>query len=237
MNKTTRLIGLGAWLCLAAASAGAENVTTSSTWDGLVEVKPKHMDAAFLMPGADFRPYRKLMVDPTTVAFRKDWMKRVNDTASLSQRITQEDAEKIAASARENFTEVYTEAFRKAGYEIVNTPGADVLRVRAGVIDLYIAAPDTPSSGRTRTYTMEAGEATLFLEARDSSSGALLGRALDKRATRNTGRLMITNQVTNLSEFRTLFRQWADISVKGLENLRALSPVPEDLKPGQKLER
>jgi hypothetical protein len=234
MNKI-RVIWPALWMCLAAASAGAEDVVASATWDGLIEVKPRRMDAAFLMPGADFRPYQKLMLDPATVAFRKDWMKRVNTGTRLSQRVSQEDAEKIAAAARDNFTEVFTEAFRKAGYEIVTAPGVDVLRVRAGVIDLYIAAPDTQSSGRSRTYTMEAGEATLFLEVRDSSSGALLGRALDQRATRNTGNLTVANQATNLGDFRALFRKWADISVKGLDNLRELSPVPEELKPGQKL--
>ena len=223
------------WACLLAASAGAQALPATTAWDGLVQVKPKHFDAAFLMPGADFRPYHKLMLDPATVAFRKDWMKRVNTATRLSGRITQGDAEKIAATARDIFTDVFTEAFRKAGYEIVTAPGVDVLRVRAGVVDLYIAAPDTQSSGRSRTYTMEAGEATLFLEVRDSSSGALLGRVLDQRATRNTGSLRVTNQVTNLSDFRVLFRKWADISVKGLDNLRKLSPVPEKLKPGQEL--
>jgi hypothetical protein len=232
-NRTAILPGL--WLCLVAASAGAQDVTTTTTWDGLVEVKPKRMDAAFLMPGADFRPYKKLMLDPAAVAFRKDWMKNVNRSTPLSRRITQEDAEKIAAAARDNFSEVFTEAFRDAGYQIVTAPGADVLRVRPGIIDLYIAAPDKQGAARSRTYTMEAGEATLFLEVRDSSSGALLGRAVDQRATRNTGSLTVTNQVTNRSDFRALFRKWADISVKGLKTLRELSPVPKDLKPGQKL--
>ena len=103
------------------------------------------------------------------------------------------------------------------------------------MIDLHIVAPDNMSSGRSRTYTMESGYATLFLEARDSMTGALLGRALDKRETRNTGRVQISNSVTNLSDFKALFRQWADISIKGFNELRELSPVPEDLKPGQKL--
>jgi hypothetical protein len=114
-------------------------------------------------------------------------------------------------------------------------PGADVLQVRAGIVDLYLAAPDSRQSGRGRTFTLEAGEATLFLEARDSTSGALLGRGLDRRKTRNTGRLMIANRATNRAEFRLLFQQWADIVVAGLANLREISPVPEDLKPGQKL--
>ena len=235
--KDRAAIWAGLWMCLAAASASSQALPASTTWDGLVEVKPKQMDAAYLMPGADFRPYRKVMLDPAAISFRKDWMKNVNRSTPLSQRITQEDAEKIAAAARDNFTEVFTEAFRKAGYEIVTAPAADVLRLRPGIIDLYIAAPDKQSAARSRTYTMEAGEATLFLEVRDASSGALLGRVLDQRATRNTGSLKVTNQVTNLSDFRVLFRKWADISVKGLDNLRKLSPVPENLKPGQKLKQ
>ena len=83
---------------------------------------------------------------------------------------------------------------------------------------------------------MEAGEATLFIELLDSTTGALLGRALDRRATRSTGRASVSNSVTNLSDFRVLFKQWAEICVKGFEDLRAMSPVPEDLKPGQKLQ-
>jgi len=34
------------------------------------------------------------------------------------------------------------------------------------------------------------------------ATGALLGCAIDQRATRNTGRLTIANQITNTSKFR-----------------------------------
>ena len=226
--------GFGAALCLVACAAIAQD---SGHWDGLVEVKPKRLDAAFLLPGADFRPYTKLMIDPVEVAFQKDWVKNYNrDAATLSQRLTQEDVDRTSKAARDAFTEVFSEAYQKAGLDVVTAPGPDVLRVRPGVVDLYITAPDNLSSGRSRTYTMESGQATLFVELRDSTTGALLGRALDKRATRNTGRVQISNSVTNLADFKALFRQWADISVKGFKDLRAMSPVPEDLKPGQKLE-
>jgi hypothetical protein len=209
----------------------------ADNWDGLVQVKPKRVDAAYLLPGADFRPYTKLMIDPVEVAFQKDWAKNYNrDATTLSQRLTQEDIDRISKAARDNFTEVFTEEYKKAGLEIVTTPGPDVLRVRPGVVNLYITAPDTMASGRSRTFTTEAGQATLFLEVRDSTSGALLGRALDQRATRNTGRVQISNSVTNLSDFRVLFKQWADISIKGFQELREMSPVPADLKAGQKLQ-
>jgi hypothetical protein len=226
--------GFGAALCLMACAAIAQD---SGNWDGLVEVKPKRLDAAFLLPGADFRPYKKVMLDPVEVAFTKDFVRDYNrDAATMSQRLDQQDIDRITQAARDGFTEVFTEEFGKAGLELVTAPGPDVLRLRPGVIDLYVTAPDNMTSGRSRTYTMESGHATLFLEVRDSSSGALLGRALDKRATRNTGRVQISNSVTNLSDFKALFRQWADISIKGFNDLRAMSPVPTDLKPGQKLE-
>ena len=111
-----------------------------------------------------------------------------------------------------------------------------MLRLRPGVIDLYIAAPDKMSSRFSQTYTVEAGEATLFLEALDSTTGALLGRALDRRATRSSGRVSVSSSVKNRADFKALFKQWADIGVKGFEDLRAMSPVPQDLKPGQKLQ-
>ena len=222
-----------ACLGLCAAGAAAQDATIGADWEGLVAVTPKRFDSAALLPGADFRPYRKLLLEPATVAFRKDWMRHHNRVGA--ERIDANDAGKIAASLRENFTEVFTEAFRQAGYQIVDAPAADVLRVRAGIVDLYLAAPETEPIGRTRSYALEAGEATLFLEARDSMSGALLGRALDQRKTRSTDRLMIANEVTNRAEFRRLFQQWAEIVVGGLDNLREISPIPADLKPGQKL--
>jgi len=123
--------------------------------------------------------------------------------------------------------------FGKGGYTIVTEPGEDVLRVRSAVIDLYVNAPDTMSAGRSRSYTAEAGEATLVLELRDSVTNALLGRVLDRRETR--GMPGISNSVTNLAEFRDLARQWAGISVKGLNSLKSHSPIPDPLKPGQKL--
>jgi hypothetical protein len=218
-------------LCVPAIAAEAP-----ASWDGLIEVKAKRMDAAYLLPGADFRPYTKVMLDPAEVAFRKDWMKEMNQSMTgVSRDVTQQDAERIAAAARSNFGEVFAEAFTKGGYQVVTEPASDVLRLRGGVVNLYINAPDTMSAGRTRTYTMEAGEATLVLEARDSTTGALLGRVLDRRETRDSVGLQVTSSVTNLADFRALFRRWADICVKGLGELKAQSPVPVDLKPKQKL--
>jgi hypothetical protein len=234
MKKATWLVGL---MALTAFNAVLAAEQAPESWDGLVEVKSKRMDAAFLMPGADFRSYSKVMIDPTQVAFQKDWMKTINQQhRSVSGRVTDADAAKILEAARTNFDDVFAEGFTKAGYEVVKTPGPDVLRVSTAVVNLYVNAPDTMQAGRSRSYTTEAGEATLILEARDSVTGALLGRVLDRRETQQSGTLQMSNSVTNLADFRSLCRTWASISAKGLTTLKQLSPIPTTLTPKQKLD-
>jgi hypothetical protein len=213
-------------------SAIAEDAPT--TWDGLVEVKPRKMEAAYVLPGADFRPYTKVMLDPVEVAFRKDWMQNMNQNTPLASQVTDRDAQKILDAARSNFDDIFQEAFTKAGYQVVTTAAPDVLRIRTGLLNLYVNAPDVSAPGRSRTFTANAGEATLFIEVRDSVSVALMGRVVDRRQTRDTGMQMATS-VSNLSDFRTLFKHWATIAANGVGELKSMSPVPADLKPGQKL--
>lgn len=224
-----------ATILLSATFGAAVADDLPESWDGLVEVKAKKMDAAYLLPGADFRPYTKVIVDPTQVAFRKDWIRSQNDRRDLSRKVSQEDADKILAAARSNFDDVFAEAFTKAGYAVVTAPGPDVLRISTAVVNLYVNAPDIMAAGRSYSFTTEAGEATLIIETRDSQTGALMGRVLDRRETRGTSTLQMTTSATNVSEFRSLFKQWAGIAVKGMDELKAHSPVPEDLKPKQKL--
>ena len=218
----------------AVAAMGADK--TPDTWDGLVEVKSKKLDTAYLAPGADFRPYTKLLVDPTQAAFRKDWMKNMNNRRDLSRKVDDEMAMDILEAARTNFADVFGEAFGKAGYTIVTAPGADVLRISPSVTNLYVNAPDLMTTGRSTTYSANAGEATMILELRDSITGAMLGRVVDRRETRESIGLQQANRVTNTSDFRALFKTWADISVKGLGTLKSLSPIPETLAPGQRLD-
>ena len=244
MSTATHLSRLTATLMLVVAAAlpvhaakntAGETASGAESWDGLVQVRPKRFDAAYVAPGADFRPYRKLMVEPTQVAFRKDWLKNMNDTRSGMRRVTAEDAKEILEAARTNFADVFADQFRKAGYEVVTTPGPDVLRVSPGIINLYVNAPDTMEPGRSRTFTANAGEATLALELRDSVSNALLARVLDRRETRESVGLQRATSVSNVADFRVLFRSWAGVCLKALKAVKEASPIPETLTPGQKL--
>ena len=45
----------------------------------------------------------------------------------------------------------------------------------------------------------------------------------------------MASNATNLYEFRQMFSVWAGICVNALTELKAVSPVPKDLKPMQRL--
>ena len=108
----------------------------------------------------------------------------------------------------------------------MTAPGPDVLLIRTAVIDLDIAAPDVDTAGRTRTYAKEAGEATLAIEARDSMSGAIIARGVDKRDVGDSAFMIQRTSVSNRADFENVFRRWADMSVEALGNLRAIGAKP-----------
>ena len=105
-----------------------------------------------------------------------------------------------------------------------------------GVLNLYVNEPDVMTAGRSRSYTANAGEATMVLELRDSRTNALLGRVVDQRQTHESAGMQMSNSVTNRADFRMLFKSWATACVKGLEMLKSLSPLPATLKKGQKVD-
>jgi hypothetical protein len=205
--------------------------------DSLVKIKAKKVDQAYLLPGTDFSAYKKVMIVPSEVAFQKNWLRDMkNQAMSLSHRITDKDAQKILEAARSGFDEIWAEAFKEAGYEVVTSPGDGVLKLMPGVFDLYINAPDVPTASRSKSYTVEAGEAGLNLEVRDSVSGTLLGRVVDKRtAGTDMGRMQWTTSVSNRSDFNQLFKRWAKLAATGLAELAKASPLPDTLQPNQKL--
>ena len=228
VNRWSRIIPLLAFFGIASFASGQ----TPESPDGLVKVTPRRMELAWLRPGADFRPYTKVIVDKTQVAFQPDWRKDYNLNASLGNWVSQEQADKIMAAAQTNFDEIFRNAFRKAGYEVVTAPGPDVLRVISGIEDLVVNAPlglDGPTS-----WIISAGQAVLIVEVRDSTTNALLGRVADRRETQYLGR-QIASTTTNLYDFRLLFNLWAGICTDALGELKSASPIPKDLKANHRL--
>ena len=211
----------------AMASAGRPALAAKppTEWDGLVKVKAKKFQLVYLRPGADFRTYAKVMLDPTEIAFEKNWKRDYNSSSvGISNRLTDEDLARMADEGRKSAAKILQKAYADGGYPVVSEPAADALRVRTALVDITVSAPDLDTAMNVRTYTRDAGGATLVVEARDSMTGALMGRAVDSR-TVDDFTMEWRTRVSNRADFQQQMKTWAKNSVNGLNELKALSPI------------
>jgi hypothetical protein len=220
------------WGVIVATLAGVSGCASKPaipdvTEDGLARVDIRGVYAAYRRPGADLNKYRKVMLDPVQVAFDPDWdPKRTGSNLPLSA----EDRERIRRELAELFTEVFSKELTKdGGPPLVTSAGSDVLRLSTALADVYVNAPDTNEPGRSRTYVMSAGSATLVAEVRDSESGAIIGRLFDRREA-GTGMLQWSGSAQNSAEARRMLTRWAQLLRERFDAVRS-APAPA-VKPG-----
>jgi hypothetical protein len=224
--KHSLKVALAGLLIVSAPLADAQKKQPPTEWDGLQKVATKKFDLAYLLPGADFKAYTKVMIDPSEAAFRKNWQKDHNNaTRALDMRITDDEAREMLAAVQKAFDEIITQTYRDNGYEVVTTPAPDVMRLRTAVFNIDVDAPDQMTASRTRTYSSEAGRASLMVEVRDSMSGAVLARGIDSRDVGDMGFTVRRSRVSNRADFERVFRTWAQMSVDGLATLKAMPPI------------
>lgn len=202
-------------------------VQMPTNWDGLVEVKSKKLAYVYLLPNEDFRPYSKVQLDPVEIATQKTWLRDFNRTADISRQISESDVKTALTKVASQFDKDVAQEFTNAGYAVATAPAADVLRVSIALVNVTVAAPDT---GIGRTFSADAGQATLILEARDSLTNQLLGRAVDEQLAGNEGPMLRTAS-SNQADFEDLVKTWTKISAKGLTELKTLSPVNTSAMP------
>lgn len=193
------------------------SVAAPPGYDGLVSVQSRNLDQLYVRPNADMARYQKVMIDPVTVEFSKEWDKSVNDTRYVT-RVRPEDARRIAEETTGNVGGILADALRTRGYEIVTAPGPGVLRLSPHVTELYVNAPDIFPPGKTRSLTRDAGAATVTLEARDASSGTLLAVVADRGTAQQMLRLSRATNVTNSFWFDDMFRRFAASGVDAIRH-------------------
>jgi hypothetical protein len=203
------LIALSLFVLGSASSLAATPPAGPVGSDGLVTLQASKLDEFAVRPNADLAGYRKVIIDPATVEFKKGWLKSINETRDLSRWLRPSDQQEIADNAAASMNTVVADAFKARGYEIVTAPGPGVLRVSPHVTELFVNAPDVPASAPARLFNVDAGDATLALEARDSASGTLLARVVDRGTARELStRINPAFAVTNQFWFEAMFRQW-----------------------------
>lgn len=214
-------------LAVAALSVACETTPTIQTgpnaevsFDGLHKVDNSQADLAWAKPGFDISGYTKILLVGEGIEYAP---------AENKGRTTIERSRGgpfyIDEDARKRFEDLVRETFademsKIEHFEIVTEPGPDVLMIRGGLLDVVSWIPQDPMEqiGRGGIYLNEIGEATLVLELRDSESGAILARSIDRRAAEMPGGMMFeSNRVTNANEVRRLVRFWGRRLREGLD--------------------
>lgn len=207
------LISVGA-ACTAFAQAPAAPVPASrraaaTAWseEGLDKVSVKGLDVVYAKPGATLASYRKIMLAPISVAFRRDWEKQ--SVPGSRRPVSAKDTQRIKDDLSKLVREEVVRQLGDGGYTLVDAPGADVLDVAMSIVDLDVAAPDIQSAGRVETFAVSAGEMTLVAALRDSVSGDIAMRIYDRAQARESFRPQRITSVDNISEARDAAKGWA----------------------------
>ncbi len=204
--------------CTTAPATIQTGPDAETSFDGLHMVDNSQADVAWARPDFDISGYTKLM--PVSAGFEY--------TPTKNKGRTQIDHNRggpyfIDEGARERFEAIVLEEFQEAfekikNWEFVTEPGPDVLIVEGGMLDITSYVPPDINIGRSDVYLRSIGEATLVLELRDSETGTILARSIDRRAAeRLGGQMMESNRVTNSSEVRRLAQFWAERLVANLD--------------------
>lgn len=200
-------------------SAGAE-----MTFDGLYPVKGGTADAAWARPDADISQYSKIMLQNVGIEYRPG-----GESGRFYSATRRDDHYVVTDAQKEKLRELLQEAFQEElgkskHFSLVTEPGADVLLIRGGLLDVVSYIPPEPI-GRSEIFLSRVGEATLVLEIRDSVSEAIIARAVDRRAAEDAARgFSKSNRVFNTAEVRQLARTWARLLRERLDTYAIKGP-------------
>ncbi len=199
------------------AASGMKNVNKTGFLSDYSQLKPGGEGRSALLyikPDVNLKPYTKLMFDRIVVMLSDQAEYKALDPAVVTM-----------------LTDYYQKALFKAmesGYEIVDKPGPDVLRVRVAITELKPSKPVTNTlstiipvgvvvAGATKAVTddnLGTGEAGTEFELLDSLTGERFAASVDRR---QGGKAMFRGE---WDDTKAAFDYWAQTFRKRLDEVR-----------------
>jgi len=201
------------------------------TADGLVKVDNSVMGAAWVQPDLDLQPYTKMMIDDVVVAYKKDPEGRRRDSPGGAGG---ERNFALSSSQMDVLKNLFQEAVVKEltkdnGYQLVDTPAPDVLRISCYLMDLVVKVPTTEgAAGRSQTFARSYAEVTVVFELHDSESQEILARVADRGDPTVTGgysEMAAVNPAFVRSDVTRMFEYWAGLLREGVDRIYE-APLP-----------
>jgi hypothetical protein len=202
------------------AGCAADRPPEEITDDGLVRVPARSVGGVYRAPEASFTQYRRVILEPPSIGFIKDWTKNHPEVDAT-------DMARIRAESVQMFRDEFAREFVKRGpYKFADDPAPDVLLVIPTIEDLDIVAPNAGVDSGARTYSARQVAMKVSGDLRDSSTGKVIGRVImyqpPERYALNDMRE--ANRVTNAHEQRMVFAKWARLVREALDVAKAERP-------------
>ena len=188
------------------------------SFDGMHMVDNSRADVAWARPDFNLAGYTKIWPVSAGVEY-KQVKNRSRSAISRSKGGPYFIDDKARGQFEELVGEIFKEELQKVErYELVDGPGPDVLMIRGALLNVTSMVPPEPVGTRSIIYLSNIGDATLVLELRDSETGTILARSVDRRAAETIGgTFQRSNSVINSAEVRRLIRFWATRLREGLD--------------------
>ena len=221
MNKKTPILLSFCAIFVTGCASPPPSINTGPdaevTFDGLYEVINSRADKAWAAPGLDLSGYTKLMLVGAGVEYRPG-----GNTGRTYMARSRGGPYEVTEDQKARFEQTVTDAFRQElarseRFMIVDEPGPDVLMIRGALLDVVSYVPPDNIPGRIDVYLTSVGEATLVIELRDSITGAIMARAIDRQAADDMVGGLESNRVTNRGEIRRVVQRWARSLREGME--------------------
>lgn len=177
----------------------SQGIAQGATDDDLEQIEGR-FQALYWKPGKSLDQYKRIVLLDCFVQFREDWLEDENRGKRPNEEVTEDEMKAILETLSSQFREIFSEVLvEDDGYELVNVAAPDVLILRPGIVNLDVGASVYSSRSITENSPLNL---TLYLEFFDSSTSALIGRALEKRA----------DPESNRSTVGRIIRRWAQLA-------------------------
>ena len=184
--------------------------------DGLHKLNPAIMGAAWIRPGLDLSRYKRAYFVPTAIQFRE-----ISPRSYTSRTDSSQYAFPVSESRQAQLRKLFRESFRdylsySKSYELSDEIGRDVLAVQGILTDVISGVPpDVPGSSVSNVKS--AWTVNIVLELRDSMSGQVLARTVERQRIDGP---FFTGMVTVLTP--RIVAGWSQLLVQRLKELSDL---------------
>lgn len=215
--KKMRVGFLAVFALLAACTASLPPAET--TVDGLARVPSRPEGGVYRYLDADFTRYKRLMIEPLTVEFRKGWRKQHPDVSDSEVR-------RIQAETAKTFLEEFTEILVDEGpFELAEVRETDVLVVVPRMLDLKIPAPETEQDAGYRSSSPRPVSMQMTGELRDGVNGDVMLRVIMiDSEDREKYAIPGPNRLANAHEIRDGLERWSRLVREAIDVAKASKP-------------